>query len=106
MIKKGTTLDPRQTFYYARELYYNEEYDKALIYFNNFLNDDKGWIENKISACLDLYYLYTKLNDNENALLSLFRSFKYDIPRAEICCSIGNYFTTKNEFNTAIYWYK
>ena len=106
MIKNNIELDPRQTFYYARELYYNEEYDKALIYFNKFLNDDKGWVENKISACLDLYYLHLKLNDENNALLSLFKSFKYDIPRAEICCNIGNYFVQKNDFNTAIYWYK
>jgi len=106
MIKENIKLDSRQTFYYARELYYNEEYDKALIYFNDFLNDKNGWIENKISACLDLYYLYLKLNDEDNALDSLFRSFRFDIPRAEICCNIANYFVSKNNYNTAIYWYK
>ena len=79
MLKNNIKLDPRQTFYYARELYYNEEYDKSLIYFNKFLNDDKGWVENKISACLDLYYLHLKLNDENNALLSLFKSFKYHV---------------------------
>lgn len=106
MIENGISLDPRQTFYYARELYYNEDYEKSLKYFNTFLNDENGWIENKISACLDLYYLYIKINDENNALNSLFRSFKFDIPRAEICCNIANYFVKKNNFNVAIYWYK
>lgn len=106
IIENGTTLDSRQTFYYARELYYNKEYNKAIIYFNNFLDDNNAWIENKISACLDLYYLYIAINDENMAIFSLFRSFKFDIPRAEICCNIANYFLNKNNFNTAIYWYK
>ena len=92
MIKNNITLDSRQTFYYARELYYNGEYDKSVIYFNKFLDDENGWIENKISACLDLY--------------NLFRSFKFDIPRAEICCNIANYFLNNNNYNVAIFWYK
>lgn len=106
MIKENIELDSRQTFYYARELYYNEEYDKATIYFNKFLNDKNGWIENKISACLDLYNLYIKLNDEDKAISSLFESFKYDIPRAEISCNLAYYFMNKQQYNAAIYWYK
>lgn len=106
MIKSNIAFDSRQTFYYARELYYNEEYDKAIIYFNKFLNDKNGWIENKISACLDLYYLYTKINNEDMALDSLFRSFKFDTPRAEVCCNIADYFIKRNNFNVSIYWYK
>ena len=106
MIENNIKFDSRQTFYYARELYYNEDYEKAIFHFNNFLNDKNGWIENKISACLDLYNLYIKINDENNAIDSLFRSFYYDIPRAEICCNIANYFLYKNNFEVAIYWYK
>jgi len=106
MMENNIEFDSRQRFYYARELYYNEEYENAIKHFEIFLNDKNGWIENKISACLDLYYLYLKLNDEDNALDSLFRSFRFDIPRAEICCNIANYFVSKNNYNTAIYWYK
>lgn len=106
MINKNVSLDPRQKFYYARELYYNAEYDKAIDYFNRFLDDDSGWIENKISACLDLYNLYTIINNQDKALYSLFRSFKFDIPRAEICCNIANYFLNIQNYNVAIFWYK
>lgn len=106
IIESGSLLDSRQTFYYGRELYYNERYDEAIKYFNIFLNDKNGWIENKISACLDLYYLYLKIGDEDQAINSLFRSFIFDTPRAEICCNIANYFVSKNNFNVAIYWYK
>lgn len=106
MIEKGLKFDQRQTFYYARELYYNKEYEKAEKYFHEFLNNEKGFVENKISACLDLFYLYTAINEQEKAIESLFNSFKYDEPRAEICCNIANYFFNKGKYNIAIYWYK
>ncbi len=106
MVKDNVEFDPRQTFYYARELYYNEEYEKAIIYFKKFLDDKAGWIENKISACLDMYNIYIKLDDKEKALDCLFYSFRYDVPRAEICSSIANYFLQCNKYELAIYWYK
>ena len=106
MIREGVEFDSRQTFYYARELYYNEEYDKAIEYFDKFLSDKNAWVENKISACLDLYNLYIKINNKDKAIKCLFDSFLYDIPRAEICCSIANYFYTEAKYDVAIYWYK
>lgn len=106
MISENISLDPRQTFYYARELYYNHEYEKAKKYFNEFLENKDGWIENKISACLDLYSLYTILGDTNNAVNSLLKSFTFDIPRAEICCNLANHFFDIKEYETAIYWYK
>lgn len=106
MISENTKLDSRQTFYYARELYYNKEYDKAIKYFNILLNDDNAWIENKISACLDLYNLYMSIDDEKNAILSLLKSFMFDSPRAEICCNLANYFLNKNNYDVAIFWYK
>src|SRR5574344_1478813 len=57
MIKKNIKFDARQTFYYARELYYNNDYEKSIYYFNIFLKKDDAWIENKISACIDLFYI-------------------------------------------------
>lgn len=106
MIKQGINLNARQMFYYARELYYNKEYEKSEKYFKKFLENKEGFVENKISACLDLYDLYINMNKEKEALQSLFNSFLYDIPRAEICCNIANYFFTKGEYITSIYWYK
>lgn len=106
MIEEGKTLEPRQKYYYARELYYNEYFDDAVKLFNEYLNEGKGWIENNISACKDLALCYYSMNENEKALNSLFRSFNYDVPRAEMCCEIGKHFFDKSMFEVAIFWYK
>lgn len=106
MIKNGDTFNSRELFYYARELYYNEKVNESIKIFNKFLDSKDGFIENKISACLDLYNIYMNLNDEKKALNSLLRSFEYDIPRAEICSNLGNYFLNKNNIKTAIYWYE
>ena len=104
MIEKGVELDSRQTFYYARELMYAKRYEESIKEYNKLLNNTNAWIENKISACLDLYGIYLNLNDENSALLYLFKSFEYDVPRAEVCCNLGQYFISKKNYTLAIYW--
>lgn len=106
MIADGKELDPRQQFYYARELYYNKRYEDAINTFNNFLDSGKGWVENCINACQDLSYCYYAIGESKKALNACFRSFEFDEPRAEVCCSIGNYFLDAGLYNLAIYWYE
>lgn len=105
MKKNNIYFDARQTFYYARELYYNKEYEKAIENYNKFFNMPDAWKENKISACIDLHYIYLDKKDISNSLECLFKSFEFDLPRSEVCCHIGNIFMNKNEYSTAIYWY-
>lgn len=106
LIAKGAILDPRQMYYYARELYYNGYYERAIEQFNQFLENRNGWIENKIGACKDLASCYYCINEDKKAIHSLFHSFEYDIPRAEICCDIGRHFFIKQNYINAIYWYE
>ena len=106
MLAQGKFLDPRQKFYYARELYYNAKYPEAIDQFIDFLQEGKGWIENNINACKDLASCYYQIKADSSALESLFKSFAYDQPRAEICCDIGKHFLDRKEYNTAIFWYE
>ncbi len=106
MLVDGIKLDARQQFYYARELYNIKDYSKALEVYMDFLNDKDAWIENKISACIDISNIYSLLKDDKNSLAYLLKSFEYDIPRAEVCCKLGSYFIKNNSYNVAIYWYK
>ncbi len=106
MIKNGTTLDARQLYYYARELMYNNRFNEAITYFNIFLEHKDAWIENIINACLDLNNCYLNLDKPSLALSSLFRSFEYDTPRAEICSNIGIHFMQEKKYKIAIYWFK
>ena len=106
MIAEGKELDPRNLFYYARELYYNQRYEDSIKSFNEFLDSGEGWIEDCLTACRDLSRCYSSINDNKNRLKALFRSFEYDLPRAEICCEIGKFYLDNNEYERAIFWYE
>ena len=104
MKKQNIKFDARQTFYYARELMYAKRYDESIKEYNKFFNMHDAWIENKISACLDLYGIYMTVEKYDLAIFSLFKTFEYDLPRAEVCCNIGQYFISKKKYNIAIYW--
>lgn len=106
LLKEGKELDPRQQFYYGRELYYHNRCEEAIAVFQDFLQKGRGWIENEIDACKQMAYCYYYLKNEREALASLFRSFLYDKPRAEVCCEIGKHFMDRKNYTTAIFWYE
>jgi len=106
LLAEGKQLEPRQQYYYGRELYYHEEYKEAVCVFEQFLLSEEGWIENKIEACAICARCYEKLGEEQAALLTLLRSMSFDLPRAELCCEIGKYFLEHESFYHAIYWYE
>ncbi|MCI8964444.1 MAG: glycosyltransferase family 2 protein [Eubacterium sp.] len=106
MITDGKPLEPRQQYYYGRELYYHKQYKEAVSVLEEFLLSAEGWIENKIEACSICANCYYQLGQEEFALLSLLRSMSFDLPRAELCCEIGKYFLEHGNYHNAIYWYE
>lgn len=106
LLKKGETLDPRQQYYYGRELYYHARYKDAVLILERFLDEGQGWLENEIDACRHCAYCWYELGSPEKALAALLRSFIYDVPRAEICCEIGRHFFDRNAWIQASYWYQ
>lgn len=106
LMAEGKTLEPRQQFYYGRELYYHKRYEDAIRVFTVFLDSGLGWAENEIEACRHLYFCNNGLNRPGEALQGLLRSFTYDAPRAEICCDLGQYFLSAENYSTAIFWYE
>lgn len=106
LLDNGTALDPRQQFYYGRELYYHKRYEDAITVFQRFLDGGQGWLENQIDACRHCAYCWYGLDQDENALQALLRSFLYDLPRAEVCCEIGQHFLDRKRWPQAAYWYE
>lgn len=106
LIHEGIPLDPRQQFYYGRELYYHKRYEDAIKTFETFLDNNTGWLENKIDACSHCSYCHFGLERKDDGLQALFRSFLYDLPRAEVCCDIGSHFIDSQQYLQAIYWYE
>lgn len=105
-LEAGETFCPRDSFYFGRELYYHKKYDRAIETLNDFLNDEEAWLENKIEACRILAYCYCEKDDTNNALKTLFSSFLFDTPRAEICCDAGNIFMKSEKYENAVYWFE
>lgn len=104
MLASGEVLDARNSFYYARELYYNARYDDAITEFNKFLDSGLGYVENNIDACAVLSECLRAVG--QKPLAPLLRSFEYAEPRSEICCEIGRYFYETGKNKEAIYWYE
>lgn len=106
MLKEGAALEPRQQFYYGRELYYHKRYREALDVLEGFLEEGLGWVENNIEACRQCAYCWYALGREDKALKAMLSSFAYDIPRAETCCDIGQHFLDRELWERAEYWYR
>lgn len=106
MLAEGKSLEPRQQYYYGRELYYHKQYKEAVSVFEQFLLSPEGWVENKIEACSICADCYIHLGQEQSALLTLLRSMSFDLPRAELCCEIGKYFLEHGNYHNAVYWYE
>lgn len=104
-LQEGIPLNPREQFYYGRELYYHRRYDDALAVLERFLSDGQGWLENNIDACCHCAYCHDVLGQSQQALAALLRSFTYDLPRAEVLCDLGGHFLKQERYDAAAYWY-
>jgi tetratricopeptide (TPR) repeat protein len=98
-------LSPRGTYYYARELHTHLRHQDSITQFEKFLDGGEGWVEDNISSCYALRDLYTTIGDTKKGLSYLFKTFLYDIPRAQTCCKIGEYFLESSDYKKALYWY-
>ncbi len=97
---------PRDLYYYANELCDHQQYEKAVEYYQRFLETKQGWVEDNIAACGKLANCCLELGDQENGLKYLFKSFEYGLPRAEFCCRLGYHFLQHAKYHEAIFWYR
>lgn len=104
-ISSGKPLEPREKFYYGRELLFNKMYNEAVAVLKDYLNGD-GWYVNRAEACVNLYQAYMSLGEEQNALGALLQSFAICPPDSRVCCMLGEHFFKRGENAYAIYWYK
>lgn len=104
-LNAGQKLEPRERYYYARELWYHQDYQQAQREFSAFLGQD-GWKEDRIQAWLLLSRCRLALGDRKGGLEALYQSFLEGVPRAEVCCAIGDWYREEEQYPEAIYWYQ
>ena len=101
----GEAFTPRDLFYYGRELYYNKRYKDAEKVLNAFLQEN-GWDADQAEAYKFLAYIYEILQMPEKRLDALLHALRLGMPRAEICCELGRFWTEKGEYTAALFWYQ
>ncbi len=106
MRSSGIKLEPRETYYYARELFYNGKFADAANAFEEFLTAGSGFIPNCVDSCIMLSRCYSRLGQNDKALSSLYRSFVYGLPTGEAACEIGLTYFARNDYRSAAYWFE
>ena len=105
LLLSGKRFSPREQYYYARELCDHGAYRAALPVLEQFLQEGRGWTPDNIGACLLAGRCYARLEQPDEAMQSLFRSFCYGIPQPEICCEIGGLFLEQQQYPQAAFWY-
>lgn len=97
---------PRDLFYYANELKDHGKLHAAAEYYQRFLYEGEGWVEDNISACDKLADLYSQLGEIDREREFILKSFQYDTPRAELCCRMGYSYLREKDYQRATFWYE
>ncbi|MFC7394383.1 tetratricopeptide repeat-containing glycosyltransferase [Scopulibacillus cellulosilyticus] len=105
MLKRGVTFTPRDLYYYANECYDHQLFERAIEYYNNFLDTNQGWSEDCINACAKIADIFIESDDMDEAIPYILKSFTYDLPRADQCCRLGYIYLSKKDLEKAIFWY-
>lgn len=101
----GHELTGRLRFHLACELADAERHEEAVVHLKNFLTDSEAARDDLVMACSRLADCSRKLGRTEEELQALLQSLYYDVPRPEICCSLGKWFEERQQWRQAIYWY-
>ena len=73
-LARGETFSPRDLYYFANELSDHRQLERAVYYYEKFLDTKKGWLEDNIAACGKLADCYFQLGEPEKAFRALLRS--------------------------------
>lgn len=105
-IKNNVALNARETFYYARELYYNKYYKKTIKVLKHFLTMKDKFLPNIIDAHIIISDCYLVLDNIKKAQEILIKSLIHSAPNAIVCCKLAYTYTLKYDYKSAIFWYK
>jgi glycosyltransferase involved in cell wall biosynthesis len=105
--EEGRQMSLADLFHYARECDKNQEYEKAIVYYRQFLErkdvDDPDLILDTLHKLATCYY---KTGDLEKEWECTLKSLEVDVPRPEFSCRFGERFLKRNQFRQAIFWYE
>ena len=105
-LKNNEIFDARETYYFAKEFFYNGYYSSCIKWLNRFLKFADKFAPNVLDAYITKSRCFYQKKQFDKSLNCLFEFLKNNQPNAEICCLIGDCFYAKNNLKTAVFWYK
>ena len=110
MIENNEEFDDRQEYCYAKELYFLQKNEEAIIQYEKFLNKYiKEYEKEKYllyPALIELSDCYKRISNIEKELETLFLILKNQIPGIECLNKIGDVFLRKKLYSVTIYWFE
>ena len=106
MEKKKVEFTARDLLYYANELKDNGRYKEAIKNYRKFLERKDVWIEDVKTAHVKIIDCFKATDERDKIPSVIFESFKYDSPRADICCALGEYYLEEGKVKQGAFWYK
>ncbi|WP_432665332.1 glycosyltransferase [Wukongibacter baidiensis] len=106
-VKSLETLDftTEELFIFGNILNTQGRYEEAIECYLEFLERNDSWSEHSISVCCNISDCYFYIQKLEEAKKYCYKSFEYDLPRAEACCKLGFLLLQENRIKDAIFWY-
>lgn len=106
LIATGDAVRPLDLFNYARELEMHKEFQRAIPYYEQFLDTGHGDVNARIFALHKLASCYYMSGHPEKEWECTLRSLEIDVPRPEFSCRIAERFLARNQFRQAAFWYE
>ncbi len=105
MKRENEEFSPRELYYYARELYYNNFLSSAIKNLKKFVKISNTYPPDNLSAYIMLSDCFLQKNMQKHAKKVLFECLSHHNPTSELCCKLAKIFENENKIQEAIFWY-
>lgn len=106
MLANGRELSARECYYYARELRWAERFDEAVEWYRKCADDERAWLENRVSAAFEMSTLLWETGERERSDEALAKCLLMGEPRADVCCEVGRRHLERWQLGAAKFWYE
>jgi glycosyltransferase involved in cell wall biosynthesis len=103
--KQGKNFSVRDKYYFANELRENQEYEEAIVLYEECIECEEAWVEDRINACQYLSWCYNQIGRHKEAFNSLLKSLELGEPKPKTACLIGDYLLENGKIHAALFWY-
>ena len=105
MKRENDNFSPRELYYYARELYFNNYISSAIKYLKKYVKINGTYPPDNLSAQIMLSDCFLRKNMQKHAKNALFECLKTHNPTSELCCKIAKITENEGKIKQAIFWY-